>query len=250
MHETRSTNPSLVPVKSEPAPHLKFPLLDTNSVSLLAHLEHQLSSGKTPLSTKAIALATIKAQGLARIHNLTFQDYCDRRLRLKRSRVHQLIEFAELLKATAGSGTLPPADNERQLRPLKRLPRADWATAWVEAVHTAPAGKVTGQHVQSVVDARLAKMQTVGVPTPAPASDQPPAEATTPIPSPHPTDAAMSMPSTPASTAGAHEFIPTVPAPHVTMPGWKDSWVKIARDPARPPASLRSGVFGWQPGDS
>ena len=239
-----------VPEESEPAPKLQLPTLTTSDVMLLARLERQLSSGKTPISTIATALATIKTKGLTRITGLSFQEYCDQRLRLKRSRVHQLIDFAEMLEITAKSGILPTADTERQLRPLKQLPRADWADAWIEVVRTSPAGKISGKHVQAVVDSRLARKRAAQAPAPAPSSDQPPAEATTPIPSPHPTDTGTPIPSTPSSTAGAHEFIPTVPAPHVTMPGWKDSWVKIARDPARPPASLRSGVFGWQPGDS
>ncbi len=250
MNHPPSTISPLVPVESEPAPHIKFPLLDTDSVGLLARLERQLSSGKTPMSTKAVALATIKAQGLARIHQLTFQDYCERRLRLKRSRVHQLIEFALLLKATTGSGNLPPADNERQLRPLKQLPREDWAAAWAEAVHTAPAGLVTGKHVQVVVDARIAKIRAVQVPTLAPASDLPQAQVSTPTPTPALMDTAMPVLSTtPQPTPGAHEFVRTVPALDAPMPGWKEAWVKVARDPARPPASLRSGVFGWQPAD-
>ena len=229
---------------------MKFPLLDTDSVGLLARLERQLSSGKTPVSTKALALATIKAQGLTRIYGLSFQAYCEQRLRLKRSRIHQLLEFAQLLEVTTKSGTLPSADNERQLRPLKRLAREVWADTWAEAVRTAPGGKITGSFVRSVVDCRLAQVRAAQVPAPAPASDQPPAQATTSMPIPIVLDTGTSVPSTkPPPTPSATEFVRTVPAPGVAMPGWKDAWQKIVRDPSRPPASLRSGVFGWQPAD-
>ena len=229
---------------------MKFPLLDTDSVGLLARLERQLSSGKIPLSTKALALATIKAQGLTRLHGLTFQAYCDQRLRLKRSRVHQLIEFARLLEVSTKSGTLPAADNERQLRPLKRLVPEVWADTWAEAVRTAPAGKLTGSHVASVVVARLAKMRAVQVPAPAPASDPPPVQATMPTVASDNLDTILpATPTTPAPQPCATGSIPTVPGPEVKLPGWKEEWVKVARDPARPPASLRSGVFGWQPAD-
>ena len=250
MNESRSTNPSLMPVMPEPAPDSNLPVLDTDSVSLLARLERQLHSGKTPLSTKALALAAIKAQGLARIHQLTFGDYCERRLRIKRSRVHQLIEFALLLKATAGDGTLPPADSERQLRPLKQLPREVWAAAWAEATHTARAGKITGKHVQAVVDARLAKMQPVQDAAPPPASDLLPAQVITPTPTPALMDLAMPVPSsTPQPTPGAHEFTRTVPAPGVAMPGWKPEWERMIRNTSRPPGALSASVFGWQAPD-
>lgn len=250
MNEPRSTIHFLVPVESEPAPPMKFPLLDTDSVALLARLERQLSSGKIPLSTKAVALATIKAQGLTRLHGLTFQAYCDQRLRLKRSRVHQLIEFAQLLEVSTKSGTLPSADNERQLRPLKRLAREVWADTWAEAVRTAPAGKISGRHVQSVVDARLAQMQAAQVPALAPASEQPPTKVVTLMPIPRALDAGTSAPCiAPQPTAGAHEFIRTVPALEVAMPGWKPEWARMIRNTSRPPGAFSSSVFGWQAPD-
>lgn len=229
---------------------MKFPVLDTDSVALLARLERQLGSGKTPLSTKALALATIKAQGLTRIHGLTFQAYCDQRLRLKKSRVHQLLEFAQLLEVSTKSGTLPSADNERQLRPLKRLAREVWADTWAEAVRTAPAGKISGRHVQTVVDARLAQIRVSQVPAPAPATDHPPVQAAMPTVAADMVDTIPPATSTkPAPQPCATGCIPTVPGPEIKMPGWKGEWVKVARDPARPPASLRCGVFGWQAPD-
>lgn len=250
MNEPRSTNPSLVPVESEPAPHIKFPLLDTDSVGLLARLERQLSSGKTPVSTKALALATIKAQGLTRLHGLTFQAYCDQRLRLKKSRVHQLLGFAELLAGTTKSGTHPSADNERQLRPLRKLPREDWSDAWAEAVRTASAGKLSGRHIQGVVDARLAKIQAAQVPAPAPATDHPPAQAAMPTVVADMVDTILPATSTtPAPQPCATGCIPTVPDAGIKLPGWKPAWQEIIRAAPRPPSSLSAGIFGWQAPD-
>ena len=252
MNEPRSTNYSLVSVRSEPTPDLKFPVLDTDSVSLLARLERQLGSGKTPLSTKALALATIKAQGLARLNGLSFHEYCERRLRLKKSRIHQLLEFAELLETTAGSGTLPPADNERQLRPLKRVPREEWLAAWGEAVRTAPDGRVTGRHVAAVVEAHLARKQAAESPATPSASGSVPAQAQAaapPVPVPN-AEPALPMPSTtPAPSASPAEVVRTVPAPEVSLRGWRPEWQKIIREAQRPRASLQSGVFGWHPAD-
>lgn len=249
MIDDHSTLDCPVPEESEPetAPQLQLPALTTLDVMLFTRLERQLSSEKTPLHTIATALATIKTKGLTRITGLSFQEYCDQRLRLKRSRVHQLIDFAEMLEITAKSGILPTADAERQLRPLKQLPRGDWADAWTEAVRTSPAGKISGKHVQAVVDSRLARILAAQVPAPAPASDESSALANTPTPILP--DAATSVPSTTPPPPVAHEFTRTVPASNVPTPGWKDAWVTVLRDTSRPPASLRSGVFGWQPAD-
>ena len=235
-----------------PAAGSNLPPLTTEDWGLLTRLERQLSSRKTPLSTVASAVATIKQKGLARLRQISFQEYCDQQLTLKKSRVHQLLEFAELLEVT-GSGNLPPADNERQLRPLKKLPREEWAGAWGEAVRTAPAGKLTGRHVQAVVDSRLAQMRAAQLPAPAPAPEQPPVvQAVTPVATPLvevPATFVPPAPTAPLPTPADPELVPTVLAPTVAMPGWKEAWEKVARSPVRPPASLRSGVFGWQPGD-
>lgn len=248
-----ATKTNSLPVEAAAAsvvrPHA-LPPLNTDDAALLARLERQLASGKTPSATVATAVATIKHKGLARLHQLTFQEYCSKHLRIKKSRVHQLLEFAELLAVTASSGSLSLAGNERQLRPLKGLPRAGWADAWADAVRTAPAGKITGKHVQAVVDSRLAQMRAAQAPAPAPASEEPPAKAVTPMPIPIVLDAGTSVPfTTSPPTPGASEFIRTVPAPDVPMPGWKPEWARMIRNASRPPGALTSSVFGWQAPD-
>lgn len=228
----------------------KFPPLDAGFPALFARLERQLRSGKTPLATMAVALATIKSQGLTRLHGLSFQEYCDQHLRLKKSRIHQLLEFADLLEVTTGSGSLPRADNERQLRPLKRVPREEWLAAWGEAVRTAPAGKLTGKHVAAIVDACLARKHAAESPAAPPASGPSPEAATTsPVPSPIESPILPATSTTPSPRAYPAEFVRTVPAPGIALPGWKPEWAKIICEAPRPPASLRSGVFGWQPPD-
>lgn len=249
MNALPSTKCPLVPVESEPAPPMQPPPLDTDSVALLARLERQLGSAKTPLSTTALALATIKNRGLARLHGLTFPQYCAQRLRIRRSRIYQLLEHADLLEATtAASGSLHEAANERQLRPLKKLARADWAAAWAEAVRTAPQGKITGKHVQFVVEARLAMLQAAQVPASAPAVDQQPPQPITPIPPPAVQDTGTSVPST-TPTPGEGSFVRTVPPPNVDLPGWKPEWARMIRSASRPPGALSSSVFGYQAPD-
>lgn len=223
-----------------------LPPLNTDDFGLLTRLERQLGSSNTSVFTVANALAAIKRKGLARFYGLTFKEFCSQRLRLKKSRVHQLLEFADLLEETSALGPLAQPGNERQLRPLKLLPREERADAWAEAVETAPHGKLSARHVQAVVEAWLARRAVNLVKAPAP---PPPTPSPKPVITPVPTPVAKNASPITPPTSGAAEYLPTVPGPGVAMPGWKDAWVKVARDPARPPASLRSGVFGWQPAE-
>ena len=254
------SSPNSMPVEPDPAPMARpdalpvpnpeLPPLDTEDQALLTRLERILGSGKSPSATVAAAVTTIKRKGLARLHQLTFHEYCSQRLRLKKSRVHQLLEYADLLEATTASGSFSHAGNERQLRPLKSLPRAEWAEAWADAVRTAPAGKLSGRHVETLVAARLAQMRASQVSAPAPASDQPPPQAITQTPTPIVLDTSAPVPSTTLPpTPGAREFVRTVPAPGVAMPGWKPEWERMIRNTSRPPGALTSSVFGWQAPD-
>ncbi len=56
-------------------------------------------------------------------------------------------------------GTTP----ERHLRPLSRLEPPQQKEAWKKAVETAPEGKVTARHVESVVDKIIKKPETVEI---------------------------------------------------------------------------------------
>lgn len=60
----------------------------------------------------------------------------------------QVANEAEKLLTPGSVGEIP----ERQLRPLASLPSIAQAEVWQKAVETAPEGKITAAHVQSVVD--------------------------------------------------------------------------------------------------
>ena len=80
-----------------------------------------------------------------------------------KSRAHQLIEAASTVAAISGPvvegepstivDTLPV--NESQVRPLAGLDEQAKREVWAEAVATAPAGKVTGRHVEETVRRRF-----------------------------------------------------------------------------------------------
>lgn len=69
----------------------------------------------------------------------------------KQSHVYRLLEAAQVERNISPMGENDPMP-ERQLRPLAALPPETQRTAWQQAVETAPNGKVTAAHVQSVVD--------------------------------------------------------------------------------------------------
>ncbi len=80
----------------------------------------------------------------------------------KQSRVYQLLEAAEIERniSTIGGNSIP----ERVVRPLASLPADTQRTVWAEAVETAPNGRVTAAHVQSVVDSHKADCEPKPVP--------------------------------------------------------------------------------------
>lgn len=67
------------------------------------------------------------------------------------SRIHafRMIEAAATCELLLPMGNIPTS--ERQARPLTRLAPEQQAKVWEMAVETAPNGKVTARHVQSVV---------------------------------------------------------------------------------------------------
>ncbi len=125
---------------------------------------------------------------------------------------------------------------------MKKLASGDWQAAWAEAVRTAPAGKLTGKHVASVVDARLARKHAAESPVARRGHHAATAIAHRET---HPAcDIHHAIPR-----AYPAEFVRTVPAPGIPLPGWKPEWAQVMREAPRPLSSIRSGVFGWQPPD-
>ena len=96
------------------------------------------------------------AKGYTRFH-----DYCKDRFRYSKSRVYQLLSYAEDEQTLLCSGDnvhncgqIPTSEGvDRPLQQIK-TPK-EKREAWTEAVKTAPGGNVTGKHVEAVVKKRL-----------------------------------------------------------------------------------------------
>ena len=97
------------------------------------------------------ALLAIRDKRLYRVRYGTFEDYCRKRWGMVRRQANRLIAAAETVNILGPMGPKIPG-NERQVRPLTCLEPDQQREAWQRAVETAPDGRVTGAHVQRVVD--------------------------------------------------------------------------------------------------
>ena len=96
------------------------------------------------------ALQEIRDSRLYRNTHETFEDYCRDRWDMSRIHAHRKIESKIVCDNLLPMGNIQPV-NERQTRPLTRLPEPLQIEAWKKAVETAPEGKVTAKHIEAVV---------------------------------------------------------------------------------------------------
>lgn len=129
---------------------------------LLAVCEETIAAGLNTFMEVGQALATIRNKKL--YHKgyggeyANFESYCREKWSISRQRAHQLIEATEIVDDL--STLVDKPTSETHIRPLAALPPEQRAEAWKEATETAPGGKVTAAHVQSVVDRRTGKGDT------------------------------------------------------------------------------------------
>ena len=104
------------------------------------------------------ALLAIRDERLYRVEFGTFEDYCRERWGMSKRHANRLISATETIEHL---GPLGPDVTERQIRPLTSLEPDDQRLAWQLVTETAPNGKVTADHVKSVVNV-LKEIQTTG----------------------------------------------------------------------------------------
>ncbi len=168
--------------------------LSKNEKADFARCEDIIRQGFQTFLVVGEALIEIREHKLYREQYALFEDYCQERWGFSRYYAHRLEAAAEVaadIQVPKGDGAtglsdtpfgeisrlaaehdpprpvssppppepLPPLRNERQARPLSKLPREERHEAWAEAVKTAPRGKITAKHVESVVNGRLGTTQ-------------------------------------------------------------------------------------------
>lgn len=132
--------------------------LSISEAGRLAELETVIERGLQTFIEVGSALMEIRDSRLYRQMYSTFEEYCQERWDLRKSRTYQLMDAAEVvenLKSSTivdfSSGTIPLPVNEAQARPLAKLEVEMQRQAWQRAVETAPQGKITARHVETVV---------------------------------------------------------------------------------------------------
>lgn len=133
----------------------------------LQRLEAVIERGLETFVEVGTALVAIRHDKLYRKTYGTFEDYCRERWGMTDRRARQLMSAATAV-SSLGSGTIVPI-TESQVRPLSGLKPEQQQLAWSKAVETAPNGRVTAEHVRSVVDQEFPKAQ----PNRQPLIDQP-----------------------------------------------------------------------------
>ena len=97
------------------------------------------------------ALLEIRDSKLYRAEFGTFEEYCRERWDISRIHAFRMIEASNVSNNLLPIGNILPA-TESQARPLTSLEPEEQVTIWQQVVETAPEGKITAAHVQSVVD--------------------------------------------------------------------------------------------------
>lgn len=123
----------------------------------LEQLESIIERGLKTFVEVGNALLVIRDGRLYRQEWGTFEDYCREKWNLSKPYATQLITASQAVRniETVAIATVLPA-TESQARPLTALDPTDQPIIWQRAVETAPNGKVTAAHVQSVVDDYIA----------------------------------------------------------------------------------------------
>jgi phage N-6-adenine-methyltransferase len=110
------------------------------------------------------ALLRIRDKRLYRCNYDTFESYCQLHWNLEYRRAKAfmdasiIIKNIEQKKSDPVDHILPLPEYERQVRPLTVLKTPEeQREAWQRAIETAPNGRITGPHVQSIVNEMLGK---------------------------------------------------------------------------------------------
>ncbi len=114
----------------------------------LARLEGLIERGMTTFVEVGNALREIRDARLYRASHATFEAYCRERWEWSKAYSNRIIASAAAVEALAPMGVTPTS--ERQVRPLVNLEPDQQRKVWALAVKTAPEGKVTAKHVESV----------------------------------------------------------------------------------------------------
>jgi len=126
-------------------------IISQREADWLSELEETIQHGLKTFVDVGNALLEIRDNRLYREGYRTFEDYCRDRWGMSKQHANRIIGAYEVSENLAPIDSVLPA-TESQARPLTSLPPDEQREVWQRAVETAPDGKITAAHVQSVVD--------------------------------------------------------------------------------------------------
>jgi hypothetical protein len=101
----------------------------------------------------------------------TYEAYVKARWDFSRRNAYYLMDASTVIENVNQGSQIPAPTNERQVRPLTKLPPEQQPEAWQQAVATAPDGKVTAAHVQRIVKGMMGEEKPKPAPKPQEPSD-------------------------------------------------------------------------------
>lgn len=123
-------------------------ILTTQEEGVLSRLENLIEQGLRTFYEVGCALAVIRTKRLYRSTHGSFEDYCRERWGMSRVHAHRLISSSEVVTNLLPTGNTLPS-NERQVRPLAKLPPAEQREVWQRVLSTAMDGEVTTADVEA-----------------------------------------------------------------------------------------------------
>jgi hypothetical protein len=94
----------------------------------------------------------------------TYEAYVKARWDFSRRNAYYLMDASTVIENVNQGSQIPAPTNERQVRPLTKLPPEQQPEAWQQAVATAPDGKVTAAHVQRIVKGMMGEEKKESAP--------------------------------------------------------------------------------------
>jgi hypothetical protein len=133
--------------------HWEIAPLDDAEQIRLQELEAIVARGLQTFYEVGQALIEIRDRKLYRVTHKTFEAYCQEKWSIARRTAYQLISATKVVENLCAMAHKLPT-NERQVRPLTKLPPAQQLEIWQKAVEEAPNNVPTAKIVERLVRER------------------------------------------------------------------------------------------------
>jgi hypothetical protein len=126
-------------------------LSDAERIQMLMTAEKAISKDAKAFVTTGEALLTIQDRELYEGSCASFDEYCKKRWDMCKAQVYRLIKAAKAYRNVSKLATIPPPENEAQIRPMTKLGEEQQKIAWGKAAMKADGKRVSANLVAEVV---------------------------------------------------------------------------------------------------